>query len=347
MDVASSYLLCEEETGDVVSWTEDPAPTTTDDWVLCFSDSDQFLPELLSFESNHLPRSDYLSRLKNQSVDTASRQGAVNWILKVNELYRFRPVTLYLSMSYLDRFLSMHSLPEGTGGWPMQLLSVACVSVAAKMEETRVPLLVDLQCIDATSRFLFEPRTVRRMELLLMSSLQWRMHAVTPFDFLPLFTSARALPLLPRASLLIVKTLLVVDFLAYRPSVIAAAALICAAAETDDIFTGESDDFLDVSIPKEAVTGCRQLMETFLTDTCPTARQPKGSHAPPSPIGILDAAACGSCDSQKSSAPATPVAVSTGAEPPPFKRRRLEFGESACTDNTQEDDGKDTLRRGD
>lgn len=64
----------------------------------------------------------------------------------------------------------------------MQLLSVACVSVAAKMEESHVPLLLDLQLRDPT--YVFEPRTIQRMELLLAAALRWRLRAVTPFDFL-------------------------------------------------------------------------------------------------------------------------------------------------------------------
>lgn len=95
-------------------------------------------------------------------------------------------------------------------GWPWQLLSVACLSVAAKIEETHVPLLVDLQILDP--RYVFEPRTVRRMELLLMAALQWRMRSVTPFDFVSYFGSLLptdctegegCLPLLRRASNLI------------------------------------------------------------------------------------------------------------------------------------------------
>lgn len=34
---------------------------------------------------------------------------------------------------------------QQTNGWPLQLLSVACLSLAAKMEETLVPSLLDLQ----------------------------------------------------------------------------------------------------------------------------------------------------------------------------------------------------------
>lgn len=36
-------------------------------------------------------------------------------------------------------------LPMQQNGWALQLLSVACLSLAAKMEETVVPSLLDLQ----------------------------------------------------------------------------------------------------------------------------------------------------------------------------------------------------------
>lgn len=70
-------------------------------------------------------------------------------------------------------------------GWPFQLLSVVCLSLAAKMEESDVPLLVDLQLFEP--RFVFEPKTVQRMELRVMTILQWRLRSVTPFDYLDYF----------------------------------------------------------------------------------------------------------------------------------------------------------------
>lgn len=70
-------------------------------------------------------------------------------------------------------------------GWPMQLLAVACLAVAAKMEETRVPVLIDLQIKEP--KFVFRPKTVQRMELLVMATLRWRLRSVTPFDFAQLF----------------------------------------------------------------------------------------------------------------------------------------------------------------
>ncbi|KAK1371302.1 hypothetical protein POM88_037394 [Heracleum sosnowskyi] len=46
----------------------------------------------------------------------------------------------------------------------MQLLVIACLSLAAKMEETEVPQCINLQV--GESKFLFEAKTIQRMELL-------------------------------------------------------------------------------------------------------------------------------------------------------------------------------------
>lgn len=72
-------------------------------------------------------------------------------------------------------------------GWPMQLLSVACLALAAKMEEISVPFLLDLQIVEP--RFLFKPKTVQRMELMVLTVLNWRLRQITPFDFLHYFIS--------------------------------------------------------------------------------------------------------------------------------------------------------------
>ncbi|XLS47799.1 hypothetical protein HN51_022157 [Arachis hypogaea] len=80
-----------------------------------------------------------------------------------------------------DRFLlSFHFQREKP--WMIQLASVTCISLAAKVEETQVPLLLDLQVEDA--KYVFEAKTIQRMELLILSTLNWKMHYVTPLSFL-------------------------------------------------------------------------------------------------------------------------------------------------------------------
>ncbi|KAG6511054.1 hypothetical protein ZIOFF_029103 [Zingiber officinale] len=117
------------------------------------------------------------ARLASNLLDPAARRAVVKWILK------FRPLTAYLAVIYLNRFLSSHRLQQN--GWALQLLSVACLSLAVKMEETLAPTLLDLQVEGA--KFIFKPHTVLRMELLVLTGLDWRLRAVTPFSFTSFF----------------------------------------------------------------------------------------------------------------------------------------------------------------
>ncbi|KAL5988248.1 hypothetical protein ACLOJK_036011 [Asimina triloba] len=289
-------------------------------------DDDDFISALLDAELPHMPKSGYLQRFHDRSLDATARQDAVH------EYYRFSSVTAYLSVIYLDRFLSSHTLPvkalsltlpeihlwsresesqafffqwQRGNGWPSQLLAVACLSIAAKMEETEVPLLMDFQLFEPL--FVFRPCTIGRMELLIMSRLKWRMRSVTPFDFVDSFS--RKLPsfaaphvfcsyrFFSRVSDLILSTHRVIDFLGYRPSTIAAAAVICAAGEIGD---GTDAAIFCRGLDQEMVGRCRQLMEEYLIDTCPSGAKAGEEPALLSPVGVLDAAACGSCDTQQS-----------------------------------------------
>ncbi|KAK8311296.1 hypothetical protein V6Z12_D02G240500 [Gossypium hirsutum] len=219
--VSAASLSCGEDAGEVVTWEPEPFSGHHDKYYP--NPDENAISRLIDSESHHMPLPDYLRRCQDRSVDVISRQDSINWMLKVHAHYHFSPVTAFLTVNYFDRYLSSYSLPQANG-WPFQLLSVACLSLAAKMEEPQVPLLLDLQVFEP--RFVFEPKTIQRMELRVMAALNWR---------------------------------------------------LCS----------------------EMVRSCHQLMEEYLVDTCPSARfkelrveQP--STSPPSPVGVLDAAACGS-----------------------------------------------------
>ncbi|KAG0488955.1 hypothetical protein HPP92_007766 [Vanilla planifolia] len=347
----SSSLYCAEDTKDIASWDIASGEDTTDDWTSFVGSSVGHKPihDLLAAEIEHMPPSHYCSRFLSSSPDATARQDSINWILKVINFYRFSPVTAYLSVNYLDRFLSSNSVLKVAetyggknkiaGGWPMQLLSVACLSIAAKMEETHVPQLLDLQILDP--KFVFEPKTIRRMELFVMEALRWRMRTVTPFDFLPHF-AATTFPiegygrrtLLSRAAYIITCTHRVADFLRFRASVLAATALICSFAEiagpsADAITDCPMHNYDLLCVVKDEIGACQQLMSTYLLDTCPSARGPTETFpseqtAPQSPVAVLDAAACGSCDAQKTSGVVLPANLL------PAKRRRIHV--SQCRD---------------
>ncbi|XP_057749149.1 cyclin-D3-1-like [Arachis stenosperma] len=88
---------------------------------------------------------------------------------------------LFTIYTYLDRFLlSFHFQREKP--WMIQLASVTCISLAAKVEETQVPLLLDLQVEDA--KYVFEAKIIQKMELLILSTLNWKMYPVILLSFL-------------------------------------------------------------------------------------------------------------------------------------------------------------------
>ncbi|XP_020584214.1 cyclin-D2-1-like [Phalaenopsis equestris] len=284
----SSKLYCDEDADALVSWGMEDAvgEVCADDCIpTLFPINGERFRSLLAAEAGYMPQSEYVSRYLSGSLDITARQDAINWILKVSEFYRFHPLTAYLSINYLDRFLSLNALPQqngkkhGVGSWTMQLLSVACLSVAAKMEETHVTLFPDLQIFNP--EFVFDPRTICRMELLLMSALRWRMRALTPFDFISYFGAAIILsddgsvhpPPFSRSADLILSTHRVVDFLGFRPSVIAASAVLCAASEVHNSPATYDSSIFDHLVSKEMVSECRQQMEEYLIDTCPIDRR--------------------------------------------------------------------------
>jgi cyclin D3 len=80
---------------------------------------------------------------------STDRKEAVGWILRVNAHYGFSTLAAVLAITYLDKFICSYSLQRDKP-WMLQLVSVACLSLAAKVEETQVPLLLDFQVNDDT-----------------------------------------------------------------------------------------------------------------------------------------------------------------------------------------------------
>ncbi|RWW28450.1 hypothetical protein GW17_00007079 [Ensete ventricosum] len=96
-------------------------------------ESDESIAGFIAAETDYSPGFDYPDRFRSKSLDSVARQEAVAWILKVpagacyldsvvicylepdpltvHVYYGFRPLTPYLAVNYLDRFLSSHRLP--------------------------------------------------------------------------------------------------------------------------------------------------------------------------------------------------------------------------------------------
>ncbi|XP_028554426.1 cyclin-D3-1 isoform X2 [Dendrobium catenatum] len=259
----------------------------------------------------------------NGSLNVSIRSDAIDWMLKVHAYYNFGPLSSYLSVNFLDRFLSSYELPQGKA-WMTQLLSVACLSLAVKVEETQVPLLLDLQVSEA--KFVFEARTIQRMELLLLSTLKWRMHAVTPFSFIDYFLhklnegNSPSKLSLSQSVELILSTIRGVDFLEFKPSEIAAATALSVMIEAQTMNV-ESAITCCCNVDKERVLKCYGVMQEEILISSSTLKygMPSVPSMPQSPIGVLDAA----CLSYKSNEMISESQPSSHHSSPAAKRRKL------------------------
>ncbi|KAL0450165.1 UNVERIFIED_CONTAM: Cyclin-D5-1 [Sesamum latifolium] len=193
------------------------------------SESDsEYIEMLIQKEAVFQSIADNPSQRSERSWLKCARGDAVKWILETRALFGFQFRTAYLSLIYFDRFFSRRSIDNGKL-WAIRLLSVACLSLAAKMEECEVPALSEYH----VEEYNFEGNVIQRMELLVLNTLEWKMSCATPFAYLNYFTAKfcgefRHKELVTRAVELILAVIEEINVVEHRPSIIAAAAVLAA-----------------------------------------------------------------------------------------------------------------------
>ncbi|CAA2941296.1 G1 S-specific cyclin D [Olea europaea subsp. europaea] len=283
---------------------------------------DEELSTLLSKEQeNEL----YNGIQENPSLAKA-RGEAVEWMLKVIEYYSFSALTAVLAVNYLDRFLcGFHSHNEKP--WMTQLAAVACLSLAAKVEETQVPLLLDFQVEE--SKYVFEAKTIQRMEILVLSILQWKMNPVTPLSFLDYI--ARRLGLksnlcfefLRRCECLLLSIIADYRFMCYLPSTLANATMLYIFSSLQSCIGIEyQDQLLGITgIDKDKVEECSSLIQEVATRIqFHSLNKRKFGSLPGSPKGVVDVSF--SFDSSNYSwEVCTSAATSVSSSPEPLSKK--------------------------
>ncbi|KAI3821223.1 hypothetical protein L1987_08783 [Smallanthus sonchifolius] len=111
------------------------------------------------------------------------RLEAIQWIFDMRSNLQFQFHTAYLSVTYIDRFLSKLRFTP----WTIRLLAIACLSLAAKMNERKD--WANWNNRELSSDFQFQKGVTQRAELLVLNTLDWRMHSITPFHFIRYFIS--------------------------------------------------------------------------------------------------------------------------------------------------------------
>ncbi|GAB4852251.1 hypothetical protein Ancab_016443 [Ancistrocladus abbreviatus] len=279
---------------------------------------DHELSTLLSKEEeNHL----YQSLLQDPSLAVARRE-AVEWMLRVHAHYSFSVLTSLLAANFFDRFLfSFHFQREKP--WMTQLAAVTCLSLAAKVEETHVPLLLDLQVEE--SKYVFEAKTIQRMEILVLSTLEWKMNPVTPHSFLDYFTRKLGLKghlcweFLRRCERVLLSIISDSRFMVFLPSVIAAAVMLHVVNNLEPCIGDEYQSQLlgILGANKDKLVDCSQLIrELALGGKILLSNKRKSVSLPGSPSGVVDVSF-----SSDSSNDSWAVATSVSSSPEPLSKK--------------------------
>ncbi|XP_019444922.1 PREDICTED: cyclin-D5-1-like isoform X2 [Lupinus angustifolius] len=226
-------LMCEEGGASfLVEYDENTSIDSLYNPCFILDDEEKYIEYLFTQEMGFLsPSCPGLSSnhdCSNRFWLRSARLDAIDWIFITQAKFGFKVHTAYLSITYLDQFLSKRSIDESKP-WAIKLLSVACLSLAAKMEEQNVPSLSEYP----SEEYRFQNRVIKNMEIMILSTLEWKMGSVTPFPYLHYFVTkfcpgSRPETIITKAIDYIVALVKDINLMDQRPSIIASAAVLAA-----------------------------------------------------------------------------------------------------------------------
>ncbi|XP_071689529.1 G2/mitotic-specific cyclin C13-1-like [Rutidosis leptorrhynchoides] len=134
---------------------------------------------LRNMEVKRRPIGDYIEKVQ-KDVTVNMRGVLVDWLVEVAQEYKLLPDTLYLTISYIDRFLSLNVLNRQR----LQLLGVSSMLIASKYEEISPPHTEDFCYITDNT---YTKQEVVKMEADVLKTLKFEMGNPTVKTFLRQF----------------------------------------------------------------------------------------------------------------------------------------------------------------
>eukprot|EP00253_Pinus_taeda_P001070 PITA_01070 len=232
-------------------------------------DYDEAIKICLEKESDFMPSAGYYLQHLRASELCDARRRAVFWMNKA--------LIISSAVNHMDRFLWKNRHDQTWNSWMMELVSIGCLSIAAKMDEINVPPILDFQ-VEGIDH-VFESYTLQRMELIIMKALGWRMNPVTPFSYTEAMAQHLRFDCIVRTSIvsrvteLLLGSLFEAEFVEFRPSIVALAAMLCALEELVPLqaepHITELSRFLNAE--KVDLQKCYRFMEERIVDPLPTS----------------------------------------------------------------------------
>ncbi|KAH7954104.1 hypothetical protein HPB49_015569 [Dermacentor silvarum] len=124
---------------------------------------------------------------KQPDITSSMRTILVDWLVEVAEEYQLHNETLFLAVSYVDRFLSSMSVQRTR----LQLVGTASLLIAAKFEEIYPPEVSEFVYITDDT---YTKQQVLRMEQVVLKVLSFDVSSPTAYAFLLRFAEVNKCP---------------------------------------------------------------------------------------------------------------------------------------------------------
>mmetsp|Transcript_17755 Transcript_17755/g.46337 ORF Transcript_17755/g.46337 Transcript_17755/m.46337 type:complete len:397 (-) Transcript_17755:418-1608(-) len=220
VSVASPHSLGPLEIGTESSELGGPiADMVIDDPTHVPEYADDIFEYLRATEMKNMPKAKYMRKQKD--INHSMRSILADWLIEVAQEYKLDPQTLYIAISYIDRFLSEMSVQRTK----LQLVGVTAMLLAAKYEEIYPPAVDEFVYITDNT---YSREQILKMEHLILKVLDFDMCCVTPYAFLQRFVEIAGCDFVTKSLAMYLLESTLQDgerYLRHRPSLVAGAAL--------------------------------------------------------------------------------------------------------------------------
>ncbi|CAB3984765.1 G2 mitotic-specific cyclin-A-like, partial [Paramuricea clavata] len=157
-----------------------------------FNDSSllEYVSEIYEYlkeaEKRHRPKRNFMNG--QPLINKSMRAILVDWLVEVSEEYSLVPETLFLTVNYIDRFLSSNAIIDPS---KLQLVGVSCMLIASKLEEIYPPEISEFVFITNST---YTGDEVRQMENVILKSLAFDLAVPTVLSFLERYGKSVDLP---------------------------------------------------------------------------------------------------------------------------------------------------------
>ncbi|KAI7597837.1 hypothetical protein KC319_g23112, partial [Hortaea werneckii] len=160
-----------------VEATRTPEDIEDEEWDMSMvaQYGDEIFSYMRNLEKRMAPNPRYMEQ--QQEIQWSMRSVLIDWVIQVHGRFNLLPETLFLTVNYIDRFLSCKIVSLGK----LQLVGATAIFVAAKYEEVQCPTISEIiYMVDGG----YSADELLKAERFMLSMLQFELGWPGPMSFL-------------------------------------------------------------------------------------------------------------------------------------------------------------------